>query len=116
MVALEREVTAWDGVASSAHRGRGQFRSGGREFAHLHGCGLLDIRLGMDLARRCLSEGKAEPHHVLGPSAWVSFWLRDDSRIPDALALLRLARDQGTAQRDRSSVEHSQTNRIHPWP
>lgn len=94
MRSVEREVSRWDGVNCGIHRFGGvEFRRGRREFAHLHGCGLLDLRLGVAQARSCVAAGQAEPHHVLGASAWVSFWLRSEGQIPEALALLRLARD-----------------------
>jgi len=96
MRAVEREVSHWEGVICSPHRFGGvEFRSGRREFAHLHGCGLIDLRLGIQRSRFCVASGKAEPHHVLGDSAWVSFWLRGESQVPEALGLLRLAREVG---------------------
>lgn len=46
MRAVEWEVSPWEGVGCGPHRFGGvEFRSGRREFAHLHGCGLLDLRL-----------------------------------------------------------------------
>ena len=96
MRTVEREVSRWEGVSCGPHRFGGvEFRSGRCEFGHLHGCGLLDLRLGILRSRSCVAAGEAEPHHVLGNSAWVSFWLRRESQIPEALALLRLARGVG---------------------
>lgn len=96
MEALEREVGAWPGVERWPHRLGGiGFRRGGREFAHLHGNGLLDIHLGRERAAEAVRMGAARVHHVLGPSAWVSLWLRDESDLPTALGWMREAGDGG---------------------
>jgi hypothetical protein len=63
----------------------------GREFAHLHGNGLLDIEFTREVASQLIVENRAVPHHVLGPSRWVSLWLKSSADIPQALALIELA-------------------------
>ncbi len=94
MRTVERTVAAWPGVTCGLHRFGGvEFRVAGREIAHLHGCGLLDVRLGRDQARQCVAAGRAEPHHVFGDSVWVSHWVRTGNDIPSAVELLALARD-----------------------
>lgn len=98
MTALERDVTSWPEVSTGLHRFGGvEFRRHHREFAHLHGCGLLDLRVGLGLARSLVSAGRAEPHHVLGECSWISFWLRRECQVPDALQMLRLAWDAAPA-------------------
>ncbi|HRI12393.1 MAG TPA: DUF5519 family protein [Verrucomicrobiota bacterium] len=89
---LEEEVSSWPGVKCGIHRYGGvAFRRDRSEFGHLHGCGLLDVRLGVAEARLSVAAGRACPHHVLGHSAWVSFWLRRELQLPNALVLLRQA-------------------------
>jgi len=66
------------------------FVRNGCEFAHLHGNGLLDIELTRDLAHQLVQEKRAAPHHVLGPSRWVTVWLTSIADVPNAFALLKL--------------------------
>ena len=90
---VERQAAGWNGVTSGWHRFGGvEFRADSREFAHLHGCGLLDARVGRENARALVTAGHAEPHHVFGDSVWVSFWVRTEADIPGALEILKLAR------------------------
>lgn len=97
MEALEMEVRGWPGMERFPHRFGGlEFRLAGQEIGHLHGNGLLDVRLDRERAARAIQAGAAVPHHVFGPSAWVSFWLRDPSDLPAALRLLREAADRGS--------------------
>lgn len=92
MESLERQVRQWPGIDRFPHRFGGlEFRQDGREIGHLHGNGLLDVRLDRERAAMAVRRGAAVPHHVLGPSAWVSFWLRDRSDLPAALRLLQEA-------------------------
>ena len=102
MRAIEVRVSSWKGVATGWHRYGGvAFKSGGDEFAHLHGCGLLDVWLGRDRALACIARGEAGPHHVFGESGWVSRWVRHETDVAGAVALLRAARETrpGTGRR-----------------
>lgn len=99
MEALERQAGGWPGVERWPHRLGGiGFRRGGREFAHLHGNGLLDVHLGRERAEEAVRTGVARVHHVLGPSAWVSLWMRDDTDLPTALGLMREAGEEGATR------------------
>jgi hypothetical protein len=103
MSAIEKAVGAAPGTSTGSHRFGGvSFRRGGREFAHLHGCGLLDVWLGRETALACIAEGLAEPHHVFGESGWASRWVRGDADVAGALELARRARERAaTARADR---------------
>ena len=68
-----------------------EFLEAGRELGHLHGNGLLDVRVGGKSAHSLVKEGKAELHHVLGESAWVSFWVKSGADVAMAIELLKLA-------------------------
>jgi hypothetical protein len=87
--ALETAALRLPGVSPARHRfgGFGFIREG-REFAHVHGNGLLDLRLTRERAAEIVAAGRAEPHHVFGPSAWISFQLRTLDDCGPALALL----------------------------
>lgn len=89
---LEAGALGLPGVSPARHRfgGLGFLREG-REFAHVHGNGLLDVKLTRECAAALVAAGRAAPHHVFGPSAWISFHLRTPDECEPALALLRLA-------------------------
>jgi len=87
--ALEAAALRLPGVSPARHRFGGLgFRRDGREFAHVHGNGLLDVRLTRERAAEIVAAGRAEPHHVFGPSAWISFQIRTMDDCGAALALL----------------------------
>ena len=87
--ALEAAALRLPGVQPSTHHFGGiGFARGGSEFAHVHGNGLLDVKLTRERAAKLVTAGRAEPHHVFGPSAWISFQLRTQADCEPALALL----------------------------
>ena len=90
--ALEVRALRIPGVRPCRHRYGGiGFARDRREFAHLHGNGLLDVRLTRDCAESMVAAGLALPHHLFGPSAWVSFWVRSEADLPNAELLLNAA-------------------------
>ena len=92
MEAVEDAGSKLPGVHLAVHRMGGiEFRLDNRELGHLHGNGLLDVRVGLEQARRLVRERIVEPHHVFGDSAWVSFWMRTTEDVPHAIDLLKLA-------------------------
>jgi hypothetical protein len=91
LAAREALETALDGrVVMGVHRFGGlEFRDGrGRELGHVHGHGLLDVRLPRSRARRLVAEGRVRPHHMFPDSGWVSFPLETVADVPFALRLL----------------------------
>jgi hypothetical protein len=92
MEAIEDTALQLPGVTLRVHRFGGvEFSIAGGELGHLHGNGLLDVRLGCETARAMLDARRAEPHHVLGNSAWVSFWVMSLDDVSNAVDLLKLA-------------------------
>ncbi|MGC3988850.1 MAG: DUF5519 family protein [Chthoniobacteraceae bacterium] len=92
METLEKAVLELPGVTLKVHRlGGMEFIHEGTELGHLHGNGLLDVRVGREQARALVETGRALPHHVFGDSAWLSFWLREPKDVPSALDLLKRA-------------------------
>ena len=92
---IEREVTSWDGVTSAPHRFGGvEFRVGRRELGHLHGSRLADLPFPVAIRRELVDAGRAEPHHILPQSGWVSLWIRGDADVDRAIALFRLNYDR----------------------
>ena len=92
---IEREVGSWDGVSVSAHRFGGvEFRVGRRELGHLHGSRLADLPFPVKVREQLVAAGKAETHHILPASGWVSYRITSDRDIPNVISLFRLNYDR----------------------
>src|SRR5438132_185342 len=84
MEAVEAAALQLPGVQLCRHRFGGiGFAVAGREFGHIHGNGLLDVRLTREKAEAMIAGGYALPHHVFGRSAWVSLWVRSERDVTD---------------------------------
>jgi hypothetical protein len=89
---IAETVSTWEGVTAAPHRFGGiEFRAGGRELGHLHGDILADLLLPRPARNQAVAEGKAQPHHVLPESNWVSVYIRRPEQVDDIIAMLRLA-------------------------
>jgi hypothetical protein len=71
--ALHEALMSWDGVTT----GPGRFGSivyylGKREIGHVHGNSHADIPLPTRICNELVETGRAEPHHFLPRSGWVS--------------------------------------------
>jgi hypothetical protein len=74
----------------ASHRYGGiEFRVGRRELGHLHGSRLADLPFPMKVRNELIASGRAEAHHILPDSGWVSRWIRG---APDADAVIELFR------------------------
>jgi hypothetical protein len=88
---IEEEVGSWNGVIVSPHRyGGTEFRVGRRELGHVHGNRLADLPFPVPVRRELVAAGRAEPHHILPESGWVSVWIRDAADVDTAIELFRL--------------------------
>ena len=88
---ITREVAGWDGVTMAPHRFGGvEFLVGRRELGHLHGDRLADFPFPVRVRERLVAEGKAQPHHILPESGWVSYVIHGASDIASVIALFRL--------------------------
>jgi hypothetical protein len=91
---IAEEVLSWDGVTAHEHRFGGvELRLGKRELGHLHGDPprLADLPFHRRIRDMLVETGRAEPHHVLPDSGWVSLPIRTEEDADEALALFRLA-------------------------
>jgi hypothetical protein len=88
---IEREVAGWEGVSVEPHRFGGvEFRLGRRELGHLHRGGLADLPFPVKVREQLVAEGKAEPHHILPESGWVSRRIRNQEDVAAVVELFRL--------------------------
>jgi hypothetical protein len=52
---------------------------------------MVDIPFNTAIRNELITERKAEPHHILGDSGWITFYMRSDADVENALWLFRLA-------------------------
>ena len=89
---IEREVASWDGVSVRPHRFGGvEFRLGRRELGHLHGERWADLPFHRGIRDMLVETGRAQPHHVLPETGWVSRQIRDDEDAREVIELFRLS-------------------------
>ncbi len=87
---IVKVVLSWEGVTAHSHRfGGTEFRLGKREIGHLHGDHLVDIPFPKKVRDEIVATGRAEPHHILPDSGWVSFYLQEIADVERAIALLK---------------------------
>ena len=102
---IEHEVTSWPGVTVEPHRFGGvEFKVGRRELGHLHGSRLADLPFPVKIREQLVAAGKAQPHHVMPDSGWISFYIHDANDATAAIALFRLNYDRAwLAEHDRAT-------------
>ena len=88
---LAKVLRQWHGVSVVPHRFGGfEFRMGNRTIGHVHVGGIADLLVNVRLRRDLVAAGRAQPHHALLHSGWISFRLRSEHDIPAAVELFRL--------------------------
>ncbi len=89
---IEREVGGWPGVTVHDHRfGGREFRLGRRELGHLHGGRFADLPFHRRIRDMLVETGRAEPHHVLPDTGWVTKRIRDAADADEVVELFRLS-------------------------
>ncbi len=100
--AVRRAMLAHEGVTEAPHRFGGvEFRLGRRELGHLHGERLADLPFPRRVRDELVAGGRAEAHHVLPESGWVSRRVRTAEDVEDVVGLFELSyeRAAGAARR-----------------
>lgn len=70
---IAAEVTAWPGITTGPGRfGAVTYSYGAREVGHVHGNSHADLPFPTSLRRELVTAGRAEPHHFLPDSGWVT--------------------------------------------
>jgi luciferase-like monooxygenase len=89
---IAKEIETLPGVTVHAHRfGGTEFRLGRRELGHVHGDYQADIPFPMTVRNQAIADRRAEPHHVLPESGWVTLRFRRERDVETALDLFRLS-------------------------
>jgi hypothetical protein len=98
---IEQTVLSWKGVTAQPHRFGGvEFRLGKVELGHLHGDRMADLPFPTKLRNELVEGGRAQPHHVLPSSGWVTRRIRDDGDVTEVIELFRLNYERLTARRN----------------
>jgi Luciferase len=89
---IDAALQGWSGITSQPHRfGGTEYCLGRREIGHVHGDSLVDIPFPKRVRNELVTAGRAEPHHILSESGWVSIYLRQASDVDRAIELMRLS-------------------------
>jgi predicted DNA-binding protein (MmcQ/YjbR family) len=95
-------VTAWEGVTTNPHRFGGvEYVIGKREIGHIHGDHLVDIPFPKKIRDEIVATERAQPHHILPETGWVSFYLRAEEDVEEVIALLRESFEVAMRQKSR---------------
>ncbi|MGD8404488.1 MAG: DUF5519 family protein [Anaerolineales bacterium] len=99
---ITKNVTSWEGVTVQPHRFGGvEYAIGKREIGHIHGDHLVDIPFPKKVRDEIVASGRAQPHHILPESGWVSFYLRGEDDVKKAIELLRESFEIAMRQKSR---------------
>lgn len=89
---IELAASSWPGVLADPLPYNGtDFRIGYREIGHVHGKETVDIPFPKRVRDDLVASGRAQPHHTLKTSGWVSVALRSNADVEQALELLRMS-------------------------
>jgi hypothetical protein len=95
---IRREVSSWPGVDAVAHRfGGTEYRYGRKELGHVHGDRLADLPFPRRIHDELIADGRAELHHVLPDTGWVSRWIASAEEAEEVIALFRINYQRYTA-------------------
>lgn len=101
---IRKTLLQWPEVAAHPHRfGGTEYRIGRREIGHIHGDWLVDIPFPTKVRNGIVAAGRAEPHHILPESGWISFYLREAGDVEKAIELFRESYEIAVKQKSRSS-------------
>ncbi len=102
---IKEDLLAWPQVTAHPHRfGGTEYKLGNREIGHIHGDWLVDIPFPTKVRNAIVAAGRAEPHHILPESGWISFYLREEADIQKAIDLFRESYEIALKQKSHPQV------------
>ena len=102
---IEDEVSTWPGVTVHEHRFGGiEFRLDRRQLGHLHGGRWADLPFPKGTRDMLVETGRAQPHHVLPETGWISRQIRGDADVREVIDLFRLAYDRASVRSSREQL------------
>jgi Family of unknown function (DUF5519) len=101
---INAELRTWPGVVVETHRFGGlEYLYGRKEMGHVHGDRLADLPFPRRLRDTLIAEGRAEPHHVLPETGWVSRWINSPDDAGAVIALFRINYERYSAGASREN-------------
>jgi hypothetical protein len=96
---IRKTVMSWPGVEAVPHRfGGTEYRFGRKEMGHVHGDRLADLPLPRKLHDEVIADRRAQPHHVLPDTGWVSCWIEGAGDVATVIELFRLQYERYAAR------------------
>ena len=97
----------WPGVSEHLHRfGGTEYRLGSLELGHVHGERLVDLPFPKSVRDELIAGGRAEAHHFLPQSGWVSFYMSQEADVERAIELFRLSFELAERQQTRTRARY----------
>jgi hypothetical protein len=97
---IQTTLSDWAGVKALPHRfGGTEYRLAKREIGHVHGDSLVDIPFPKKVRDELVAAGRAEAHHILPTSGWVSVYLKEPGDVDRAIELLQFSFDLATRRK-----------------
>jgi len=94
---IREAVERWEGVTTHDHRFGGvEFRLGRRELGHLHRS-FADLPFPRKVRDELVRTGRAQPHHILPESGWVTVPMRTAAEVRNVVELFRENYERYTA-------------------
>jgi hypothetical protein len=101
---ITKAALSWEGVTAHPHRfGGTEYRLGRRELGHIHGDYMLDVPFPKKVRDEAVAAGRAQPHHILPETGWVSFYITEAADVERAISLLRQSLELAVEQGDKQS-------------
>ena len=97
---IVKAVSNWEGITTAPHRfGGTEFKLGSRQIGHIHGDYFADIAFPMNVRNQLVSEGRAEPHHILPKSGWITFRFKKEGDIENGIELFKMSYESARNKR-----------------
>ena len=102
---IREAVGSWPGVTVAPHRFGGlEYLYGRKEMGHVHGDRLADLPMPRRLRDELVAAGRAEPHHVLPKTGWISVFIKSPNDVEGVIELFRLQYERYAGSGSQSSV------------
>ena len=87
---IEAELLSWPGVTTQPHRFGGvEYQVNNHEIGHLHGSRMADLPFPRRVREELVAAGRAQPHHILPETGWVSYYISGEGDMTAVVELFR---------------------------
>jgi Family of unknown function (DUF5519) len=106
---LREQILNLSGVTERQNAGihEDAFFVRGKMFMHIHGHGHCDIQLSNCDQERVLAEGKALSHRWAPKAGYVTFIVRDEGDLKEAMGLIRMSHEHFAGKQGAPRLERS---------